>query len=203
MGTSLHYWSIPPESNLFKRLQNERPFASLMANLFSYGNGVFSFFDDIDPEEQEEILEGLVDGNEVKIETLQDFRRELDRTRSSNPGVEKRTTNLEKTSHLIEDRLLQELQPRHGEKAKGLVWKLLFGDQVFGKDLDLSNEEILGFVSSLFVKEGAEILNQIKPESLFKKDGGWEEYHLKSYARWRQLYLDASQNNEVIFVGTC
>ena len=43
MGVSLHYWAVPPSSGLFKRLQSDRAFVTLMRSLFCYGGGIFFF----------------------------------------------------------------------------------------------------------------------------------------------------------------
>src|SRR5262245_23220613 len=116
MGVSVHYWAVPPSSTLFGRLQSEKAFATLMAALFCYGNGIFYFFDESDPEENEEILDWVIEsrrdilGPEPEARRwIEDFRQELEHTRSAFPGVERRVTSLEKTSELIEERLLREL----------------------------------------------------------------------------------------------
>jgi hypothetical protein len=203
MGVSIHYWAIPPEGRLFSRLSNEKPFAFLMANLFHFGRGIFYFFDENELEEREEILDNVVGQDPEDRRWLDDFRRELDQTRLAYPGIERRTATLEKTSRLLEKRLVRELQRSRGTDAEAFVRSLMFGDRVFGREMSLSNDEMLGLVSAHLVQQGAKVLGQLDPESLFVKDGGWEDYHLHSFIHWRQLYFDAARGGEVLFVGVC
>jgi len=48
MGVSIHYCAIPPSSTLFRRLQSEQAFATLMRRFFHCGSGIFLFFDEPD-----------------------------------------------------------------------------------------------------------------------------------------------------------
>jgi hypothetical protein len=116
MGVSIHYWAIPPQSTLFLRLQRDKAFTVLMAALFPYGSGIFRFFEEksIDPEEQEEILANTIERHGYALGTkaearrwIDAFRAELEQTRSFYPGIEMRCASLEKTSALVEERLLQ------------------------------------------------------------------------------------------------
>jgi hypothetical protein len=77
----------------------------------------------------------------------------------------------------------------------------MFGDQALGRDLGLPDADILGLISPPLVREGAEVLNGLDAEALFAKDGGWEEYHLKSFQHWRQLFRKAAAQGEVLLVG--
>ncbi len=45
MSVSIHFWALPPASALFRRLEHDKAFVTLMAGLFPYGRGVFFFFD--------------------------------------------------------------------------------------------------------------------------------------------------------------
>jgi hypothetical protein len=67
MGVSLHYWALPPSSGLFKRLQTDRAFLTLMGSLFCYGGGVFHFFDGLSATEREDILQDLMDRHQSSL----------------------------------------------------------------------------------------------------------------------------------------
>jgi hypothetical protein len=208
IGVSVHYWAVPPSSDLFCRLQSEKALATLMAALFHYGCGIFYFFDEIDPDERQEILEEVIEsqalGSDVEARRwIEDFRQELDRARSASPGVERRRTSLEKTSRLIEERLLRELQQIRGGEAAEFLRKLMFGDQELGRDLGLPERYTLGQISCALVREGTQVLNGLDAEALFARDGGWEEYHLEDFQRWRQLYQVAAAQGDALLVGVC
>lgn len=136
MGVSLHYWAVPPSSGLFKRLQSDRAFVTLMGSLFCYGGGIFFFFDDIAAAEREDILQEVISAQEKVLgpepeawQLIEEFRLELERTRLAHPGVEHRRCSLEMTSFLVEERLSQALKHVR-EDATTFVGRLLYGDQV-------------------------------------------------------------------------
>ncbi|MEH1781873.1 MAG: hypothetical protein V7L26_22755 [Nostoc sp.] len=76
----------------------------------------------------------------------------------------------------------------------------MFGDQTLAPTL-LSAEESLGLISRELVSEGASILQQIDPETLFARDEGREGWYLDHFEQWRDLYLSADDKNEEILVG--
>lgn len=210
MGVSVHYWAVPPSSTLFRRLQTEKAFAALMGALFPYGCGIFYFFDEIDAEEREEILEDAIEsrrdvlGSEAEAKRwINEFRLELEHTRSAYPGVERRTASLEKSSPLIEKRLLPEFNLLRNGDAVEFLRALMFGDQELGRDLGLSDEDILGLISPRLVREGAELLNGLDAEALFAKNGVREEYYLEDFLHWRQLFREAAEEGELLLVGVC
>ncbi|MEH2111583.1 hypothetical protein [Nostoc sp.] len=207
MGVSVLYSAIPPSSTLYTRLQREKALSILVVYLFPYGCGIFRFFE-IDPEEINEILEDVIEthqetfGSELEADrVIAQLRSELRLTRQAYPGIEDRTVSLEKTSVEIEKRLSQELSRRKVANADEIVEKLMFGDQTLAPTL-LSAEESLGLISrELLVTEGASILRQIDPETLFARDEGQEGWYLDHFEQWRDLYLSADKNNEEILVG--
>jgi hypothetical protein len=138
VGVSLHYWAVPPSSGLFKRLQRDGAFVTLIRSLFPYGRGVLFFFDEIAAPEREDILQEVISGQENVLgpqsearRLIEEFRLELERTRLAYPGVEHRQCSLEKTSFLVEERLSQALKYVR-EDATAFVGRLLYGDQVHG-----------------------------------------------------------------------
>ncbi|MEH2281265.1 MAG: hypothetical protein V7K90_07950 [Nostoc sp.] len=206
MGVSVLYNAIPPSSTLYARLQSEKALSILVASLFPHGCGIFRFFE-IDPEEIDEILEYVIEthqeifGSELEADrVIAQLRSELRLTRQAYPGIEDRRASLEKSSVEIEKRLSQELSRRKFTNAHKIVEKLMFGDQTLAPTL-LSAEESLGLISRELVSEGAGILRQIDPETLFARDEGREGWYLDHFEQWRDLYLSADENNEEILVG--
>ncbi|MDZ7955491.1 hypothetical protein [Nostoc sp. DedQUE09] len=56
-------------------------------------------------------------------------------------------------------------------------------------------------ISRELVSQGASILRQIDPETLFARDEGREGWYLDHFEQWRDLYLSADDKNEEILVG--
>ncbi|MDZ8088324.1 MAG: hypothetical protein RMY16_22590 [Nostoc sp. DedQUE12b] len=203
---SVLYSAIPPSSMLYARLLREKALSILVVYLFPYGCGIFRFFE-IEPEEIDEILEDVIKteqetfGSELEANrVIAQLRSELRLTRQAYPGIEDRTATLEKSSAEIKKRLSQELSRRKFANADEIVEKLMFGDQTFAPTL-LSAEESLGLISRELISEGASILRQIDPETLFARDEGREGWYLDHFEQWRDLYLSADDKNEEILVG--
>lgn len=206
MGVSVLYSAIPPKSTLYKRLQQEKAFNTLMVDLFPYGGGIFRFFE-IEHDEVEEILEWMVESHQDTLGSesearhwINEFQSELERTRNLYPGIEDRTALLEKSSNEIQKRLVQELNRRQGEDASEVVNRLMFGDQTLASHLVTPEEGALGLVSLPLVQEGARILQEVEPEMIFARDEGWQEWYLAHFQEWRELYLAAAENHEEILV---
>lgn len=206
MGVSVLYSAIPPSSTFYARLQQEKAFSILMVSLFPYGCGIFRFFE-IEAEEVNEILEEVIAEYQDTFSSeseanrlIAEFQTELIRTCQAYPGIENRTALLEKSSVEIEQRLTQELQIKQVVNASEVVQRLLFGDQTLAPTL-LSAEDSLGLISRDLVREGASVLQQINPETLFKKEQDQEGGYLDHFERWRSLYLTADEKNEEILVG--
>jgi len=206
MGVSVLYSAIPPSSTLYARLQGDKALSILVFSLFPHGCGIFRFFE-IYPEEIDEILEYFIEthqeifGSELEADrVIAQLRSELRLTRQAYPGIEDRRASLEKSSAEIKESLSQELSRRNVANADEIVEKLMFGDQTLAPTL-LSAEESLGLISRELVSEGAGILQQIDPETLFTRDEGQEGWYLDHFKQWRDLYLSADENNEEILVG--
>lgn len=204
---SVLYSAIPPKSTLYTYLQQEKAFNTLMVDLFPYGCGIFRFFE-IEHDEVEEILEWVIESHQDTLGSepearcwINEFQFELERTRNLYPGIEDRTALLEKSANEIEKRLVQELTKRQGEDATSVVSQLMFGDQTLASHLVTPEEETLGLVSLPLVQEGARILQQVEPETLFTRDEGWQEWYMEHFQEWRELYFAAAENQEEILVG--
>ncbi|WP_448267885.1 hypothetical protein [Nostoc sp. DSM 114159] len=201
MGVSVLYSAIPPDSTLYARLQAQKALSVLVVSLFPYGCGIFRFFE-IEAEEINEILEDVIETHQetfgFKLEAdrvIAQLQSELRLTRQAYPGIEDRRALLEKTSVEIEKRLSQELSRRKFANADKIVEKLMFGDRTLAPML--SAEESLGLISRELVSEGASILRQIDPETLFARN----EWCFEDFERWRNLYLSAAEKNEEILVA--
>jgi hypothetical protein len=222
MGVSLHYWAVPPSSGVFKRLQSDKAFLSLMGSLFCYGGGIFSFFDGLSAAEREDIVQDVISRQQkllgpepVARRMIEEFRQEVERARISHPGVAQRACSLEKTGFLVQERLSEALRNVRDD-ASAFVERLLYGDQVHGAlkgqevDVEELNIEELAemasdparlcgsFVSPELVKEGAEVLGALDAEALFLNDGVWQ---LQNFQRWRRAYMQTAVHSEALCCG--
>jgi hypothetical protein len=221
MGVSICYWALPPESSLFTRMQDEKPLAKLMTELFPYGNGVFNFFEDINPWDQIEILDNEIKRcPEVFCSTseaqywIEEYRLELDQTRLSYPGIENRNWTLERSCSLIEERLLAELLRLCVEDAETLTNKLIFGDQILYTD-SYHGVTGLSLISARLVQHGSRIMSQMDIDALFPEARGadiddaseeglrWPLGQMRDFQRWRRLYSEAAEAGELLMVGAC
>lgn len=222
MGVSIYYWAVPPASALFQRLERDKAFVKLMADLFPYGCGVFFFFDEIDEDEREEILESVIEHGQSRLgpepearRSIEEFRQELAQTRLHYPGVEHREGSLEKTFVLIEERLKEGLKAVRSD-AEEFVSKLIYGDRTLGgpekdeiermrRDGDyaaLSREmrDTVGVISAPLVQEGAQALNGLDALVLFGNDHVWD---FESFQRWHRLYQESAAAGDALLVGVC
>ena len=211
MSVSIHYWAAPPASALFQRLERDRAFASLMAALFPYGQGVFLFFSETEAEERAKILDCAIEERGSRLGSppearaaIEEFRQELERTRLAHPGVERRRCTLEYTSFIIEKQLVEALKPVRPGAAR-FVRGLVYGDRVLGKSGGGGIEAIMedqrntvGAVSPALVREGARVLCEPGAGTLF--GGVWQ---LESFQDWRRLYWEAAAQGEALLVGAC
>ncbi|MGB8868050.1 MAG: hypothetical protein ACLPJW_04660 [Rhodomicrobium sp.] len=209
MSVSIHVWALPPASALFRRLEHDKAFVTLMAALFPYGRGVFVFFNETEAGERESILERVIEDRRSRLgheprHLIEEFREELERTRLTYPGVEHRGCSLEYTCFLIEKQLSEALKPA-GSGAEKLVRNLIYGDLVLGKSGANDIESIMqdhgntvGLVSPALVQEGAQILCAPGAEMLFAS-----VWQLEDFQNWRRLYQAAAAEDEALLVGTC
>jgi hypothetical protein len=210
MGVTLSYQAIPPTSNFYRRAMQEKPLYTLLVSLFPYRCGTFSFFD-INPlfpgdsineinESIEDVLKEHQDifGSELEASlAVAEYRHELMLTCQEFPGIERRTASLEKTGEEVKERLSQELERRKIENYELIIEDLLYGDRIFAPS-DLSTEaHTLCLVSRDAVSQGAAILRQIDPASLFSIE---EEYYFDSFACWRKFYMEVDENKEEILM---
>jgi hypothetical protein len=211
MGTSVYYWAVPPSSALFKRLERDKAFVTLMAALFHRGAGVFYFFDELEDNEREEILQSVIKHRQERLgpkpearRLIEEFRQELARTRLDYPGVERRRGSLDKISFLVAERLTQALKPgrKYGEK---FVDKLIYGDRTLGKtDPDNAQtmpedlDNTVGVISAPLVQEGANVLSGLKAEELFGNDLVWQ---WENFQEWRRLFQEAAAAGDALLAG--
>ena len=211
MSVSIHFWAVPPASPLFQRLERDKAFASLMAALFPYGRGVYSFFGEMEAAEGAKILRCAMQERQSRLgpapearRAIGEFRQELERTRTANPGIEHRRCILEYTSFIIEKQLAEALKPVRAGAAR-FVRGLLYGDRVLGKSGATGIESIMedqkntvGAVSPALVLEAAEIFHAPDAGAMFAS-----LWQVENFQDWRRLYGDAAAHGEALLVGTC
>jgi hypothetical protein len=211
MSVSIHFWALPPSCALFQRLERDKAFVTLMAALFPYGRGVFSFFSELEPGERAGILERVIEERQGRLGPrpgamllIEEFREELERTRLACPGIDGRRCTLEYTCFLIEKRLTEALK-QAGSGAQKFVRALVYGDRVLGKSAANDIESMMqdqgntvGLVSPAVVQEGARLLHHPEAEALFAS-----LWQLESFQDWRRLYREAAAQGEALLVGTC
>jgi hypothetical protein len=56
MSVATIYTAIPPTSSFYLRLQSSSSLRIIAAYLLNYGSSIYNFFDEIDPDEVDEIL---------------------------------------------------------------------------------------------------------------------------------------------------
>ena len=161
---------------------------------------------DIESAEQEEIINWVIDthsrwlGPELEARRIIDeFRLELERTRQAFRGVEQRRCSLEKTSQVVEERLLDALYGVR-ENTREFVHFLMYGDQVLGQEDPADPEGTLSLVSPPVVQNGAQLLAQVDAVRIFVNDLVWQ---FDDFQRWRRLYQDAAEEGEALLVGVC
>jgi hypothetical protein len=195
MSVTLTYQAIPPQSNFYSRLQQDRAFRVLASYLSPYG--LFFLFDR-DPEDFNEYMGHAIEsypdvfwGTEIETSMLiGNFREALRITYRDYQEIVSTTGSLEKSFEEVRDRLTEELSKRKFEDIDDIVANLLYGDIDLGKS-DSPDEEshALALTSRAAVKKGASILRQIEPEILFPgEEQGW---YSTNFREWKEFYLDA------------
>jgi hypothetical protein len=206
MSVAIFYSAIPPDSNLYQRLQTDRALMLLVERLFSYGNGIFRFFE-IEPAKVDEILNDLIEEHQnilgsrsEAIAWIDQFREETRRTCAAYPGIEDRGAMLESATR-IERRLSQKLVKQQVENASERVRSLIDGVQDFAPHLSSSDYEFrMMFVPLSLVREGARLLQGTDPDTLFTEQEDEGRYYRDQVMWLRNLYLEAAEKNEEILV---
>lgn len=177
----------------------------LVERLFPYGNGIFRFFE-IEPAEVDEILNDVIEEHQNILGSrseatvwIEQFREETRRTCEAYPGIEDRGAMLESATR-IERRLFQKLVEQV-ENANEKVRSLIEGVQDFAPHLSGSDYEFrMMFVPLSLVREGARLLQEIDPNTLFTEQEDEGRYYRDQFMWLRNLYLEAAERNEEILV---
>jgi hypothetical protein len=204
MGVTLTYQAIPPKSDFYARLQDNRAFRLLSSDLFPYG--LFRLFQD-DPIDFNKIMGRAIKrhpdvfcGSDIEISMLiGEFRESLQITCRDYPKITYTEGSLEKSFEEVSDALTEELSIRKLEDIDYIVNTLLYGDIAFGKRTSLGirtspGEEsfAIALTSREAVKKGASILRQIEPEMLFPGgDDGEDGWYSREFRGWKKFYLSA------------
>jgi hypothetical protein len=201
MGVILVYQSLPPDSDFYSRLQNDRAFRVLASSLFTAGS-VFHIFQYV-PESFNEYMEAAISrhpnifcGTELETSLIiQDFCESLRSTCRDYPEIVYNSGSLEKSFEEISNMLTQELSQRKFEDVDDIVATLLYGDTTFGSRISSHEESFpLALTSREAVVKGASILRQIEPEILFPGgDNGDEGWYAEDFREWRKFYLSADE----------
>jgi hypothetical protein len=205
MGVTLAYQAIPPKSDFYTRLQNDRAFRVLARHLFPQSS-LFGLFKG-DPVTFNELMGEAIDnhpdvffGTELETSMLVgEFRNALRITCRDYPEIVRVVGDLEKSFDEVRYSLTEELSRRKFEDVDEIVATLLYGDIDLGKSVN-PEEESFGFalISRSAVKKGASILRQIEPETLFPDaTEGWFAY---SFSEWKEFYLLADEKEAEIIM---
>lgn len=210
MGVSVYYWAIPASGALLHKLRSEAACALLMARLFHYNRGIFYLFDESDQVDDDPVVGDIVDSGVLGPEAearrhIDAFKAAVNETRTQFPGIEDRQALLEKTYELVEEVLARALRPSLGEGFGSFLHDALWGDEELGRNLGLEETDILGIITSPFVRSAANVLGGLDAESLFASadDEGRSRGAREDFERWRELYRAAAQHGDVLLVGVC
>ena len=210
MGVCVHYFAMPPQSDLYKHLEKDIAFNSLMFDLMSYGRLLYRF-SDIGPDEAQEIIEDWLERYQSVLgsqpeHTIDMFFSEVEKTRIKYPGIDKRVVMLEKSSFAIEESLSQILEKQQGtptDLAARIMWGNGYIHPTAGNQsgqVHPVGEDFIGLVLPSIVKEGAKVLTQLDALSLFPDGDGREGWYRENYTSWRSVYLEAAENGESLLV---
>jgi hypothetical protein len=204
MGHSLSFQALPEESRLFARLETEPKLATLATQFFNCGGGPYTWSS---LEDLEEILEGVTEdmpalfASRAEVERVfAELVREFEEARAAHPGLEERRAFLEKTQWDISERLTRRLRAGRETDQDEFVQAVLFGAELLtppGVRGPLGDG--LRVVRRANVAEAARVLRAVAPGSLFDKDD--EDWLYADFQSWRDMYLAAAKNGEVVVVG--
>jgi hypothetical protein len=209
VNVSLIYQALPVQSKLFERVRQDRPIGTLFAYLMPFGSGAFDLLD-VEPEEQDEILDWLIEDGELfpsrehLLDCFDDLMDELLKVETQHPGTARRRTELEKMATVIEARLKPPLQAM-GPEAVDLVHQLLYGHEpVFlggaepaaGSPYDIA----VGLVMPDRLALAAPLLRTLAPRAHFDAADSWETYALQNLLDWQAFCLEAVDRQEAILV---
>lgn len=204
MGVSMLYQALPEQTTLFECLRSDRNISTLFTRLFPYGNGIFHI-SQLDKDELNEILDWIASQQPfssrlVVQRVMNELCASLEQTKASHSGVAEQTAYLEKSQNRIQERLSQELKRIELDIARELMEKLLYGSEVLAPEFFESHDDQLYLVPPNVVKEGAKVLREIDPRSLFGGEGERERYDCKDFEQWKAFYLEAAEREEAVLV---
>ena len=180
MGVRIIYWAIPPQSGLYRSLQEDVALNTLMSFLISYGRELYQPSVSSMSDMQESIA-SLLEYNPSALgskpaQSVNSFFSILEKTCADYPSIEKRVVALEKCSLAIETNLQQALEKKRPGTA-------------------------LGLISPSIVKEGASVMAQWSSQQLFPNVSSQDSWHQDQYQRWQRVYLAAAGREEAFILG--
>jgi hypothetical protein len=205
MGVSMVYQTIPPQSALFRSVQENAAYHALLA--WFYPLGMFSLITPLDSEPAEEMIEETLESCEDLFgpepqgrKVIDEFRNILEQTRSSYPGIETRQVTLQKSQREIRRRLPALVQDT--EETNKLLDELIYGERKLAPHFAIDGMDTLWMITSGKAGEGVNALSAITPEMLFPGTGDGEDYCRESFSKWKALLDEASSRTEWILVGS-
>jgi hypothetical protein len=193
MGVTVSYTAIPPTSNLYKRLQQEKSLFVIAVDLFMTNAGLFESLDYLPRDD--DVLSHFVERYpklfkaEMDVDiAIAELRWETMEACKTYQGVKHRSASLEKISSEVEDYLTQALtrlqisKPR--EIALGIMSKYSSWTQP------------LGLIARASVQKGAALLRQIDLKAIEFQ----EDWHQEELQEWIDFYLAVEKNKEEILI---
>ncbi|MGD1864562.1 MAG: hypothetical protein ACFB0D_08405 [Phormidesmis sp.] len=211
MGVRIIYWAIPPQSGLYRSLQEDVALNTLMSFLISYGRELYQPSVSSMSDMQESIA-SLLEYNPSALgskpaQSVNSFFSILEKTCADYPSIEKRVVALEKCSLAIETNLQQALEKKRPGTATKMVSKIMWGDGILhpnwrrpGQNPPVG-ESALGLISPSIVKEGASVMAQWSSQQLFPNVSSQDSWHQDQYQRWQRVYLAAAGREEAFILG--
>ncbi|BAU12765.1 hypothetical protein LEP3755_32960 [Leptolyngbya sp. NIES-3755] len=205
--TESYYISISLHSRLYQRLCTEPVIYQLFAGSY---HSRFRLIDENEPETIEEALEYWTETYPNLFHTETKTRRIIENFQVEIENASLRTAYLEQIEPRIAEALSQELRQRQSEDIE-VVRKLLYGDRYF----EVHGQREFKLVPLPTVQAGAKMLMQMEPQDLFEIDSDWtiekslnkrdesmEECCARFFSYWKDLYLDAAEQENVILIAS-
>jgi hypothetical protein len=204
MGVTVSYTAIPPTSNLYKRLQQEKSLFVIAVDLFMTNAGLFESLDYLPRDD--DVLSHFVERYpklfkaEMDVDiAIAELRWETMEACKTYQGVKHRSASLEKISSEVEDYLTQALTRLQISKPREIALGIMFGYDSFApKSLSKYSSwtQPLGLIARASVQKGAALLRQIDLKAIEFQ----EDWHQEELQEWIDFYLAVEKNKEEILI---
>jgi hypothetical protein len=154
--------------------------------------------DDLDATLQDLVGRGVFRSPDEAKKAFTDLIAEWDSARESHPGLGERRAFLDKTQHVLEERISQRLRAIGAVSSAGLIRDLFHGEGRL-RSWSQGQYDPLRLVSAAGVKAVADLFGSLDDASLFGQD---EQVWLgEDYRELSQLCLEAAERGEAVIVG--